>query len=381
METPPSDDFGDSQRHVTSFAGDLAAAMNVESAASNPGETVREVLWAKWIVLSLMAYYAAFAIVAPAMNYDSQVYNLARLAIAQTGGLFGNHGWNSEREVLFPWSFDAIHYPFLFLRRGDCLPSFACFVGLQIIVYRLVAEARSARQAWWCCLALLAMPTVVFQAVCTKNDLAVVFAVGCWYYAWRLWRNERRDVYLLSMSLALSFAAGSKTTGLPFFGALGTYTLWQLRADRRAAVRFAVCMVAGFALLGSVEIYLNNALVYHSPLGRPAFLAQNKNRDGFSGATANFIRYCFGNLNVGIDAANPASPVAGWLQNACREFLRFVHFLGFALRALAAKLFHLPLGCLGGRGGEIFWDEEIAGVAGLNGNNIRFAAQAFDFRF
>ncbi len=302
--------------------------MSVKAVEPAPGEPVREILWAKWIVVTLLAYWATFAVVAPVMNYDSQVYNLARLFIAHAGGLFGNHGWNSERQVLFPWTFDAIHYPFLFIYRGYCLPSFACFLGLLIIVYRLVAAARSPRQAWWCCLSLLAMPTLVFQSVCTKNDLAVVFAVGCWYYTWRLWQAERRGVYPLFMALALCFAAGAKTSGLPFFGLLGVFTLWKLRLDRRAAVHFAGWMALCFLLFGSVEIYLNNLLVYHSALGRPAFLAENQNRDGLAGATANFIRYCFGNMNVGIDAANPASPVAAWLENACRGFLNFVGLSG-----------------------------------------------------
>ncbi len=189
---------------------------------SSPGH---KILWAKWITLVLLVYWAVFAVVAPVVNYDSQVYNLARLYLAHIGGLFGNHDWNSERQILFPWTFDAIHYPFLFLRRGACLPSFACFVGLLVIVCRSVAAARSPREAWWCCLALLAMPTLVFQAVCTKNDLAVVFGVGCWCYAWRLWRAERRGVYLFFMALALSFAAGAKTSGLPLSGLLGAYTV------------------------------------------------------------------------------------------------------------------------------------------------------------
>ncbi len=83
-----------------------------------------------------------------------------------------------------------------------------------------------------------------------------------------------------------------------------------------------------FLLFGSVEIYLNNELIYHHPFGSPTFLAQHRNRDGVAGGVANFIRYCFGNMNVGVDAANPGSPVAGWLENRCRDFLNFTGLSG-----------------------------------------------------
>ena len=308
--------------------------MSTGPAAAEPSVPGRELAWAKWVVLALLGYWTAFAAVAPVMNWDSQTYNLARLYIANQGGLFGNRGWNYLHQAVFPWTFDAVHYPFLFLHWGYCLPSFACLCGLLIIVYRLVAAAWSAREAWCCCLALLALPTLVFQAVCTKNDLAVVFGVGCWFYAWTLWRAERRNVYLLLMAVALGFTAGAKTNGLPFFGVLGVYTLWGLRSSPWQAARFAGWMVVSLLLLGSVEIYLNNALVFHAPLGPPGFIDMNRNRDGIAGGLANFIRYFIGNMNVGIDVANPVSPVPAWLGNECRDFLRLTGLLrNIGLRA------------------------------------------------
>lgn len=281
--------------------------------------------WEKWAVLVLLAYSGAFALVAPVTNYDSQVYNMARLCIAHSaGGLFGNKGWNTVRQIAFPWTFDAIHYPCLFLHWGYGLPSFACLTGILVIVFRLVAACGTAQRAWRCCLALTALPTLVFQATITKNDIPVVFAIGCWYYAWRLWRQEQRGVYVLFMALALSFAAGAKSSGLPFFVLLGGGTLWQMRSSPGPAIRFSIWIAVFFVSFGGVEIYLNNWRVYHAPLGPPAFIAQNRNRDGVAGGTANFIRYCFGNMDVGIDAFDPTSPVAGWLESACLDFERFV---------------------------------------------------------
>ena len=81
--------------------------------------------------LLLAAYWAVFVLVTPVTVYDSHTYNLARLMLAEHGGMFADGIWNTQRQVIFPWSFDAIHYPFLKLVRGFgvALPSFMCMVG------------------------------------------------------------------------------------------------------------------------------------------------------------------------------------------------------------------------------------------------------------
>ena len=79
-----------------------------------------------------------------------------------------------------------------------------------------------------------------------------------------------------------------------------------------------------FLFFGSVETYLNNFLLFKHPLGPPEDINFQRNVDDLAGGVANFIRYFFGNLNVGVDAANPQSPVAGWLTDAARATLHFV---------------------------------------------------------
>ena len=153
--------------------------MQTEAPAVQSALPARELLWVKWFTLAVLAYWGVFALVAPVMNWDSQSYNLSRLYYAHQHGLFGNTLWAGPRQVFFPLTFDAIHYPFLPLLRGYCLPSYVCLVGVLIIICRLVSAVRSPAVAWWCCLSLLAMPTLTFQAICTKNDVAVVFAVTC----------------------------------------------------------------------------------------------------------------------------------------------------------------------------------------------------------
>ena len=381
----------------------------MQTAASVPlsvPPAAREVLWGKWITLALLAYWGVFALVAPVMNWDSQTYNLSRLYVAHQGGLFGNTAWSSARQVFFPWTFDAIHYPFLPLLRGYCLPSFAWLVGVLVVVYRLVSMARTPAVAWWCCLSLLSLPTLIFQSICTKNDVAVVFALACWFYAWRLWRETGRDRYVGYMALALCFGAGAKTTGLPYLGVLGLFTTWHLRGRPGQAGRFVGLGIVFFLLFGSVETYLNNWLVYHAFLGPKEVIAPNVNHDGLAGAVATFIRWCFGNMNIGVDAPNPTSPFPGWMEDACRGFLRLVGLQDLGYRATTgdtdANMRFLklgfdvgsdygPVGALAIIGGLIFlfarpwtdpiWKLAAAGFATLALTSYTIAWMMWDARF
>lgn len=271
----------------------------------------------------LFLYWGLYALFVPVTVWDSHVYNLARLFIARQGGLFGNEGWNSDRQVMFPWTFDAVHYPFLALGGwGVALPSFACFVGIACVIFRLVREARGARIAWWCVLTLFALPTVMFQASSTKNDLAVVFGVACWTYAFWLWRRDASRPLLWWMALALAFTAGAKTSGIPLALLLGTFTAWQLLRSRRAMLEFAGAALIAGILCGSVETYANNQRVYGHWLGPAEILHDNRNRDGMRGAMGNFVRYVVANQNIAVDVANPKSQFPAKLERFTRGALK-----------------------------------------------------------
>ena len=279
----------------------------------------------KWPVLGLLSYWFLYALIAPVTIYDAHVYNVARLLIIRKGGFFGNHVWNVFSEISYPWGFDAIHYPFLLLGAGFDLPSFACFAGILIVIHQLVSRHYGVVAAWWCDLAVLAMPTVVYQATSTKNDLAEVFAVAVWFYSLSRWNEGRRRIYLAWMALALAFNASTKLSGPPITALLSLYTLWRIRGlPRRQILEFSGALGIFFLFFGSAETYLNNYLLFKQPLGPPESIRFHRNIDGLAGGVANFIRYFFGTMNVGVDACNPQSPVAGWLGTAGRETLHFV---------------------------------------------------------
>ena len=291
-----------------------------------PPTVEHRVLPVKWAVLGLLVYWLLYALLAPVTIYDSHVYNIARLLIIQKGGFFGNHVWNVVAQISYPWGFDAVHYPFLSLGGGYDLPSFACFVGILVVIHQRVSLRYGPAKAWWCALALLAMPTVVYEATSTKNDLAGVFAVAVWFYALGLWNERGRRIYLFWMALALSFLAGTKLSGPPLTAILTVYTFWRLRRmPRRQLVELVGALAVTFLLFGSAETYLNNYLLFKNPLGQADYIRFHQNIDGVAGGVANFVRYFFGAMDVGVDACNPQSPVAAWLTDAGRGTL---HFMG-----------------------------------------------------
>lgn len=301
---------------VVNLANTVGHQMNTE--APQPYISLTHLV--RGAVISLLAYWILYSIIMPVTIWDAHAYNLARLLIVQFGGLFGNSVWNDYRQMAFTWTFDAIHYPFLFLKWGYALPSFACFIGIMIIIFHLVKAAFDDRTAWYCCLALLALPTVIFQATSTKNDLGVVFAVGSWYYALWRFRQEGRTLFIFFAALSLGFTAGAKSSGVPLCLLLSLWTLWHLRRQWKCELRFVGFLALFITLFGSVEIYLNNYLLFQRPLG-PANISSHQNHDGIVGTLANLTRYVLGSVNVGYEATNASSPLNRALENTARAIL------------------------------------------------------------
>jgi 4-amino-4-deoxy-L-arabinose transferase-like glycosyltransferase len=212
-----------------------------------------------WILLiATLIYWAICAVVSPVTTWDSQVYNLGRLVIADTGGFWSNRCWFSERQVIFPWAFDAVHYPFVKAGLGESIPSFLTLIGLLVIVYNLAREWYSESFALWSCLGLISMPTLIYQATSTKNDFVMVFLVVCWFYALHRYQRERSIWLLAASGLSLGFLGGSKTSGLFFCPILLFLTLFVLRRHINAIKWFVASFVVSIILFGSIETYALN---------------------------------------------------------------------------------------------------------------------------
>lgn len=254
---------------------------------------------ARAVALVLLGYWGVYAVATPVTNYDSHTYNIARLALAEQGGFFGNTCWTSVWQLMHPWSFDAVHLPFLRLDAGYAVPSFLCFVGLCVIVFRMVRSAVGVDAAWSAVLGLLALPCLVYQATSTKNDVAVVFFLAVWVYAYWRWRSEGRRGHLFWMVLAIGCLAGAKVTGLMYAAACLLWSAWAMRRDLKVVAAVMSGATLSLVLFGSVETYVECQRVFGHPLGPEQLVRRVVNRDGWRGGLANLSRYAAGSLYVG----------------------------------------------------------------------------------
>src|ERR1700686_2817122 len=103
----------------------------------------------KALIISILLYWGVCVLLLPVTTSDCQVYNLARISIAEREGFWQDDAWNSIREVNYPWVFNAIHYPLLKVGWVFGLPSFLAFLGLLLIVYQLVTSRYGKHAAIW----------------------------------------------------------------------------------------------------------------------------------------------------------------------------------------------------------------------------------------
>jgi hypothetical protein len=279
----------------------------------------------KVLIASILAYWGIYALIAPVTNSDSQVYNLARLSVAERAGFWQATAWNSVRQVMFPWTFDAVHYPFLIIGWGSALPSFVAFLGLLIIIFEMVVPRLGSKVGLWCILTLLAMPTLMLQATTTKNDLVIAFGAGCWLYSLDRFRRNQKTFFLFTAALSLAFTIGCKTSALPICAILIVVTGWLLRKQVRNIFRFGIFLGPLLLLFGSIETYVLSWRIYRDPVGSAQFVHAHINQDGVRGATANFIRYYMETVSSGIDGVDCRSGLPGFLEEKCRLLLEALH--------------------------------------------------------
>jgi hypothetical protein len=51
------------------------------------------------IIIAILVYWGLFAAALPVTNFDSHVYNLGRLAVAENAGFWQTSAWNSIKEM------------------------------------------------------------------------------------------------------------------------------------------------------------------------------------------------------------------------------------------------------------------------------------------
>jgi 4-amino-4-deoxy-L-arabinose transferase-like glycosyltransferase len=289
------------------------------------------------MVALVTGYWLAYILVAPVTTADSHIYNLSRLLIAERGGFFDNPPWTNLHQIVFPWSFDAVHLPLLKLGRLENLPSFLCLLGIVLVGVLLCVRRGTLACAPLVALVLLASPTVAFQATTSKNDLAVAFFALAAFYFLRLYHEAPdRRLWLAGFAVSLGMCAGAKTTGLALAGLLlATAVALRARQGIRPLGEFLLASAAALAAFGSVEMYLNNIALFGTAMGKPDFIAAHANPDGLRGAVANAIRYAFNSLGTGLESEALTRDYRGWLTDACNRFLGLFGLAGAGLAPMA----------------------------------------------
>jgi hypothetical protein len=286
-----------------------------------PATTVFTEASLRALILGILVYWGASALLLPVTTSDCQIYNLARLRVVERAGFWQTEAWNSIRQVTFPWTFDAVHYPFLKIGWGYGIPSFVALLGLLVIVFQVVKPRFGEQTALWSILTLLSMPSLMLQATTTKNDLVVVFALGCWFYALVRFRRGGNNFFLFAAALSLAFVAGSKNIALGICAMAALATGWLLRRQVRSLILFALFLGLLLILFGSIETYILSSKVYHDLIGPKKFVAGQLNEDGLRGGIANFFRYYMANISTGVDGIDCHSGFPDFLEQGCRALL------------------------------------------------------------
>ena len=298
-----------------------------------------EVGLAASVLVTVSLYWLAWSVIGPVTNADSQDYNLARLWLIERYGLFANRSYTTIFQLIYPWSFDAVHYPFVHLRYGYALPSFLCLLGIMAILFKWARERGDAADGLRACLGLLAMPMVVLQASTTKNDLILAFCLFGWIEAMRRYASRPGHTALCLAALALAFLAGSKLTGTLYAGVGIAVSLWMVRRRPSHLAWFAGALALMLALLGSVEIYLNNYLEFGHWKGDPQFYRYSANNDGWRGFAANELRYAASLLDIQLLPEKLLDRLAVVKFNACQYLLQAGGFQGLGITSLPWRPF------------------------------------------
>jgi hypothetical protein len=286
------------------------------------------------IAAGLLAYWALYVAVAPVVNGDAHGYNLGRLLVAEHHGLFGNSYWTNVNQIVFPWAFDAVHYPFLKLGFLENLPSFLCFLGLLCVVALLLRRYDAGGMWPIAVLAMLASPMLILQATTTKNDFALLFfaVAGAWFVM-RWIEGDKRLWPPLMAALCAAFAVGTKTTGILMAAGISVGAVVAcFRNGWRGGWIYFVALPVFMLLLGSVETAVNNIQIFGDWQGETKFMAWHQHSDGLKGALANTIRYFFNGLASGLDANFVGSDASFWLKHRCIEALHLLGIEKYGLR-------------------------------------------------
>ncbi len=221
-------------------------------------------------------------LVLPPFNPDSMIYHLSRVGYWMQHESFYPWPTPNPRQVVFPMNAELGLLWTILWWGTDQLSGFVQWMAIPAImlaIYGLVGLLGYSRlQGLYSAFLWATLTQVIFQSHSTQNDLITAsFWVALIYFFFIGLREKPRPAVYLS-AIAFGLAIGAKSTSLivlPGFAIALIFTIWEHARNKDFQARL---IMWGFsALLGVLffgsYIYIQNLIVFHSPLGPKSFSA------------------------------------------------------------------------------------------------------------
>jgi hypothetical protein len=257
------------------------------------------------ITLSLiLGYLFLQAFLMPPVNFDSMVYNLARVLMFQNEGTLFLSNYTSEAQVVFPMGFDILS--FLHLRFysdfGLGLFSFLSYITIIIGTYSLVSKMfQNEKLGVKTAFIIASLTELVLQATSTKNDIpTAAIAVVCFLSSYSFLKT-RRFFHLYVTITACLWGLSVKGYFLGFVLPFGILFLWLLAKEipvaeisktlfQKRNINYSLLLPVGLLFCVSI-FYGNNLLKFGNVFGPRNYVVHHLNQDGLYGGALNAGKY------------------------------------------------------------------------------------------
>ena len=279
-------------------------------------QEIRQALWTMrtkplaWFLGGLAASLFALILTIPPTNWDSMVYNLARVLLMHQENTLGLTNYNSFRQLAFSPGFDLLHFFFLRYRLDQGIAVFSLMAYLIILLagYSLAKEKGGRDFALRVAVVIGSLKLLVLQASSTKNDIgAAAMAVACILSSQALFARKKTGESLFFLT-CLAFGLSIKTYFLLFAAPFLLSLMIINRADILGMARTAWSKRPGWVTLG-LAFFLLLALMgsssqliclwrFGNPYGPQQYVTLHENVDGLAGMLANLSRYAMQVLDL-----------------------------------------------------------------------------------
>ena len=261
------------------------------------------------ILLIVWTYLFLQAVLLPPSNWDSMVYNLARVLLFQQEKSLFLTQVSTPRQVVFPVGADILHHAFLrfYDDYGIGVFSFMAYLIICFGTYALARKYANPQHSFVATLVIASLPELVLQSTSTKNDImTAAVAVICFILVHRILTNINIEDLVL-LPIAISFGISCKTTFIAF--ALPFVGLFSLLILKQYSWRYLYKVINNHKLFFFLSIlpilvflpwftFYHNYTLFGSWNGPDYFVDLHKQTDGIIGTFGNLVRHIIQSVDL-----------------------------------------------------------------------------------